>query len=536
MVNRMKPLNMMDFTGGVNLRPEAFQLAENELPEMVNLEVDPRGGVNTRKSWRYSNPSVVTTAVWNPRNAYTHRDQNNAQWTYVVNGGVDKQLYGSGPGGAWASVLTDCNAVPHGADFVSWDDYVYVVRGAASPSARVLGNTPVLLTACASANWQNDYTAPGVTDTFPIADLIAQHQGYMFVAGTWEDGTRHPNRIRWSHPNNPVRWALDDYIDISEGGQLITGIVPFSDRVVIFKPDAVWALFGYSAETWEVTNLSRTIGCLNQQGIARSEEAVFFISWPHGVFAYTGTKVEEISVQIRTVFQDNLMDPAAMANSFVGWLGRRLWVSLPYNGKRPPPDDATRAFVWDPVMTSWTMFVGANASVPGPYIERIETDTDDNEVTFMRTNPYSVALNYVSGDATDECAPNQVQPFTTHLRTRWVDAGAPTWKKSWRRPDFLLRALTVDSSLNVQVFHDFDNYNAQRSFIIAYTPDNAVAVYGDFNWGDGTVYGGSSQTSSVERGSTMGRAGTVQLLIDGYPGVQWGLNGIIFKYIPRRFR
>jgi hypothetical protein len=126
-------------------------------------------------------------------------------------------------------------------------------------------------------------------------------------------------------------------------------------------------------------------------------------------------------------------------------------------------------------------------------------------------------------------------PFETRLRTRWLDAGAPTWKKSWRRPDFLLRSLTVDSSVNIQVYHDFDNSNAQRSFIVSYTPDAVVSRWGDFVYGDGTKYGGSDQSSSVERGGTMGRAGVVQLALSGLPGVQWGLNGIIFKFIPRRF-
>jgi hypothetical protein len=533
MVNRLKPLNMMDFTGGVNLRPEAFQLAENELPEMINLEVDPRGGINTRKGWRYTTANQVKTGPWNPRNAYTHRDANGNQWTYVT---AANNLYGALPTGAWSNVTTPCTADPHQADFASWDDLVYVARGRANASAFIAGLTATTLTVSAAANWQNDYTAPGATDTFPAAELIAQHQGYMFVAGTREDSVDYPNRVRWSHPNNPRRWAKDDYIDISEGGQRITAIIPFTDRLLVFKPDAVWALFGYSAETWEMTNVSRTIGCLNQQTVARSEDAVFFLSWPQGVFAYTGTQISELSVQIRTVFMDNWIDPSSAVNSWVGWVGRRLWVSLPYSGKHPGPDDAATAFVWDPVMSSWTMFRGADNDVPGPYVERVETNTEESQVAFVRLSPYAVSLDYVPGDATDECVPGEVRQFTTHMRTRWIDAGSPTWKKSWRRPDFLLRAVTVDASLNVQVFHDFDNYNAQRHFMLAYTPDAQQSVYGTFNWGDGTEYGGSTQTSSVERGSTMGRAGTVQLQIDGYPGVQWGLNGIIFKYIPRRFR
>lgn len=539
MVNRLKPLNVMDFTGGVNLRPETFQLLENELPFMLNMEVDPRGGINTRMSWRYANPNPATPGAWNPRNAFLHVTAAGDKYLMLanspasgqvevraqVNNAAFTEVQGANPG-----------ASPHGADFASWGDLVYVSRGSTASFAWN-GSTVIPLAASGAANWQNDYTAPGSTDTCPRADIISQHSGYLFTASTYEDAGTYPNRIRWSHPNNPRRWAAGDYIDISEGGQRITAIVPFSDRLLIFKPDSVWALYGYNAETWEVANISRTIGAHSQQVVARSEDAVFFLSWPEGVFAYTEkANIQELSVQIRHVFGGYRMDPVAMDNAYMGWVGRRLWVSLPYLEDAPSPDDARTAFVWDPVLGSWTMFRGADMCVPGPYIERVEADEVRNQLTFIRQYPYPVTLDNDLFTAVDECRPTHEHMFDTVIRTRWLDAGNPTWKKSWRRPDFLLRALAFDSVVNVQVFHDFDNYNAERSFLVQYTPDNYPSVWGHFIYGDGTLYGGSDQTQSVERGGTMGRAGVVQLQAVGNPGVRWGLNGIIFKFIPRRFR
>jgi hypothetical protein len=424
------------------------------------------------------------------------------------------------------------------ADFASWGDLMYVVKGTAS--AYLDGATATALTACAAANWQNDYAAPGATDTFPIADFVGVHMGYMFTARTIEDSTKFPNRIRWSHPNNPRRWAKDDYIDITEGAGRITAILPFSDRLMIFKPDSVWALYGYDADTWDVANVSRTVGAISRQAVCRNEQAVFFMAWPQGVFAYTGTKLDEISVQVRPVFADGKMDPAFVTNSWVAWVDRRLWCSVPYN-TQPAPTDAQTVFVWDPTITSWTMFRGGDLNVPGPFVELPD---GDKFVAYTRKQRYLIRVNGGSAAATDEVVPGTVVPFDTRFRTKWVDAGAPTWRKSWRRPDFLLRGLTLDTAVNVQVFHDYDNFNAERSFQVLYSPDNYPALWTvdgnpvnhGFQWGDGTNFGGSDQTSSVERGGTMGRAGTVQLLCVGNPGVTWGLNGIIFKYVPRRFR
>jgi hypothetical protein len=195
-------------------------------------------------------------------------------------------------------------------------------------------------------------------------------------------------------------------------------------------------------------------------------------------------------------------------------------------------------FVWDPALGSWTTFRGAedHPCVPGPYVELTAYDENEPLISFVRMDPYPVVLDDVRTGAVDECVPGEPHPFCARFRTRWLDAGAPTWKKSWRRPDLLLRGLEVTTTVNVQVFHDYDYGNAERSFVVAYTPDNFPDTWGSFVYGDGTTYGGSAQTTSVERGGTMGRAGAVQLLAVGNPGDSWGVNGIIFKYIPRRFR
>lgn len=552
MVNRLKPLNLFDFTGGINLRPETFQLKDNEVPDLLNMEVDPRGGINTRNGWTGFGPKA-TTATWNPRSAYAHtRSTGERIWMVANKPGATGQVLSRTSIGAWTNVGDGtANATPHTADYVAWGDDVYVVRGTAQ-SLRWDGTTATLLTTSAAANWQNDYAAPGATDTFPLGQLVEQQNGYMFVAGTNEDGVARPNRVRWSHPNNPRRWAQADYVDITDGGQRITAIVAFSDRLLVFKPDSVWALFGYDADTWEMTNISRTVGCWSQQAICRNESAVFFLSWPQGIFGYTERGgIVELSVPIRTVFQDKKMDPDAIDNSWLGWVGRRLWCSLPYLDDPPPPQDACTVFVFDPSLSepgSWVMFRGAEQLppgmplVPGPYMERTDADQNTPLIACGRRFAYLLQLEANASNAKDEQPPGTPLAFATRFRTKWLDAGAPTWRKSWRRPDFLLRGMTFDTAVNVQVFHDLDNYNAERSFVVTYTPDNFLAVYGTdgvrphFVWGDGTLYGGSDQTSSVERGGTMGRAGAVQLLCVGAAGVTWGLNGIIFKFVPRRFR
>ena len=299
----------------------------------------------------------------------------------------------------------------------------------------------------------------------------------------------------------------------------------------------MWALFGYDADTWELTNISRTIGCVNQQLVARNEAAVFFLSWPQGVFAYTeGGTVDEISVQIRRVFEDHQIDPAAMANAWIGWVGRRLWVSMPYALTKlpqvPAPTTPSPCSCSTRCTKSWTMFHGADGNVPGPYMERVEADDVENQVTFMRKTPYTVRLDGPIEAAVDEYLPGVLTPFDTKLRTKWLDAGAPdVAQESGGAPTSCSRvgASTPSSTSRCSTTSTPTTRNGRSRSPSPRT--TSPPTTNEFVWGDETRYGGSDQSSSVERGGTMGRAGTVQLALSGTRGVPWGLNGIIFKFI-----
>lgn len=48
-----------DFTGGLNLRADAFQLGRNESPDLLNVEIDQRGGFQMRRGIQRWNSSAV---------------------------------------------------------------------------------------------------------------------------------------------------------------------------------------------------------------------------------------------------------------------------------------------------------------------------------------------------------------------------------------------------------------------------------------------------------------------------------------------
>ena len=58
-----KLATMESFVGGLNLRADQFDLAENESPDMINVTVDPRGGVAMRSGVDRRNATALAADV-----------------------------------------------------------------------------------------------------------------------------------------------------------------------------------------------------------------------------------------------------------------------------------------------------------------------------------------------------------------------------------------------------------------------------------------------------------------------------------------
>src|SRR5690606_18129691 len=133
-----------------------------------------------------------------------------------------------------------------------------------------------------------------------------------------------------------------------DGGPRITALMSFEDHLLIFKPDSVWALYGYDRESWQLVKKSATCGALSPQAVTRSEGAVFFYPPAErgAIFIYGGERPVEISEPIRPALQ-------AMVNHdlvWVGWIARKLWVTLPWSYERGGLSGSGDMLGWDPTL------------------------------------------------------------------------------------------------------------------------------------------------------------------------------------------
>lgn len=525
-----------DFTGGLNLRADQFQLAPNESPRMLNVEIDPRGGVFSRGAMRAINSTAVTGS-WNPK---ILKQFSGASNNYIMlgtgklgatNGGVYQST-----GSNFTNLSIDVSSEV-GPSFAPWGSDLYISTGLTTSSIVWNGATKTTLTA-SGPTWQNTYTTPDLVNKhMPSAKHSVTHAGKIFVANTRENGANFPNRIRWSHPNNPTNWAADDYIEINDGGAEIRAMTVFAGHLVIFKPNGVYAIFGYDSDSFQVVEVSRSVGCPSPQAVATTERGVYFFSYPDGLMLYTGERVLDLFEPIRPALVSGEINPLASDDIHVNYVNRRIWVSVPYD-----PNSALSypsvSFVYDPTVSqrgAWLMFSTADSRGAAGGCTFVETSGATKHLIAHPTEPrvlsvdlYDVPFDNITG--------TDVQ-FTSRYRTRWIDAGSYSQKKMFRRPDIIAKQNTSESAINIKAFADYEEADSGgiKEFLVTVPASGSGMTWGTSNWGE-TPWGYANTGSQIITGRSIGLANSIQLEFTGPTGQRWGLNSYTLKYNPRRVR
>ena len=242
-------LQASDFTGGINFRADQFQLAPNESPGMLNVDIDPRGGIFSRAGYQKKHTNAISfSGEWNPKGLYDLRGTTpNIMLTtgYQTTGSYDGRVFKS-TGGDFTT-LDSGAATPlnvkstNGASFTTWNLTLYIALGSSATNMYkwATGDAYATSLLASGPTWQ-PYAQP-TGGYMPRAELCVAHANKMFVANTYEDGVAYPNRLRWSHENLPEDWYQDDYIDINAGGEGIRGIVIVDGQLLIFKQKAIFS-------------------------------------------------------------------------------------------------------------------------------------------------------------------------------------------------------------------------------------------------------------------------------------------------------
>lgn len=338
-----------DFTGGLNLSTDTFQLMPNESPDLMNVVLDSRGGFETRRGVR-----PLSTAEMDPQAMWPFGDRlmvwngTAVYWTEANLGGTYEKVNGT------IKNATDIQAAV-------LKDTCYMVLGHHAAPRKWDGQTTNHQQL--GPQWRDDYgSATG--SNMPRAKYAATYSDYLWIANTSEDDQAHTSRVRFSHPNMPEAWRSFDWIDVRVGQDRdeITGLAAHTDHLLVFKNNSIHGIYGYDPDTFAVVTIADEVGAPGPNAIVETPLGVIFHDDKTGVYLYDGRQVQWLFEPLypaieRGEIQMNL----GPKDVHLGWVDQRLWVTVPWKTDVILSDWTMQGFddsLWVPVNKYATQAVG----------------------------------------------------------------------------------------------------------------------------------------------------------------------------------
>lgn len=559
----------VDFTGGYNALQDRFLLAPNESPDMLNVDVSRRGGVERRRAVSDFGDHQPFGNTTRPEKLFEHRDQvNNTSKVVATAGGVGSTEMAHTIGAAWTDIVNtaDCEILDHammngkswfsgGLDFTqSWS----------TPSG-----TPDAATAevpDAHAAYQNDYaTAAG--NIFPKCRFIDSHGGFMWAAYTDEGVNVHPTRVRFSHPGYADRWAEDDWIDVGdEDGDEIVKIASFRDQLLVFLNRSIYAVLGYSRQNFQVVKVSSSVGATNYNGVCVNPEGVWFFSPDRGVYFYNGDGEPKWAFEkVYPLMERGETDNDDLDNVHVASVRGRVWVRMPMENY------TSRCFVFDPATAAWSVY-------DVDMLTNVEFQNANGEVLHVAATGTQVGAVSTAGlvrldvdtayDTFNDLATSTLVGVDSYYTTRWIDSGSAFLPKRYKTPEFIMAGPSAHT-VQAEVYFDYydgsprktllinvagtgsadslvwddddglapyvtvDHGTAENPDVVNHSADNSGSFWGSRQW----AYSSASTQDEVIRAGSIGGSGrSVALKFRGPTNVQWEIRGFTLKYLPKKPR
>jgi len=546
-----------DFRGCLNLRADQFNIAHNESPALLNVEVDPRGGVRRRDAVAKVNATALDNEIISLMSHYeagTNQvlvaalDPATTKSQIFYNADATGNFTGPIQVGS-VNVYFDTAQPPRR---VTFNDDTYIVNG-------VMLHNDSGVTTSSAVKWDGATATALLPDIdgsaghFPCARYTTTWAEFVWVAYTLESGTTYKNRVRFSAVNDAENWTATDYIDIDigEDGDHITAIIPDADRLLVFKQNSIYAIYGFSRDSFEVRNLTRTAGCREGTQPVAATAGVFFWYAEEGIYIVSYDNVAWVFERIKPAMTYDVGQPALSLDTppSMMWFDERLWVSVDYqsddNISGSSQNNRRNVFVWDPSLGptgSWTRHDINARSLLGyrpsgdTHLGIAVTSNITTVASFDRISKLDQNYDY------DDYVGAPVDEINSFYHTGWFVGNRPTFPKRWGKT----RTVVLSDNNCVIVMYVYKDYDPSTA-LVGYsktltglgTPalwDAETSEWDDTEWQPE----GTSDRYAFGRWPTIGTAQAISLRFQVSPipatRGKWGITSIIGMYRTRRLR
>ena len=275
--------------GGLNQSLASKDIEDNELAASLNMELTATQALRKRDGTSLAD-NGATLASSTLKSLVTYQRNNGSE---VVIGTYGNKIYRTAPADPGSHTLTDITGVAitmsnnSDWDWAVMDDKLYGVDGQAATSTN-----PIVIADHTTDAAVATATAP---DSFPRGKFIT-----TFARRLWIVDATAPNTLHYSGLGDALMWDTSSgaanagsIVVGQDEGDYITGIMPWLDRLIIFKRKRIYMLIPGSPNTdrtqFNMKLLTDRLGCVDWRTIQQVLNDVIFLS-DYGVASLQATQ------------------------------------------------------------------------------------------------------------------------------------------------------------------------------------------------------------------------------------------------------
>ena len=298
----IREVDLRNFSGGINTRDAASELAEDEFPLSMNVTIDERGSVTKRLGYQRRFASAVGT-------------------------GLVSNMFWWGSKGWLISQIGTGMHKDNAAAFHTW-----------TTNARVgmceFGGYLAMIHPVDGVRLYDGTTVTGPFTNAPVGNTIAAWQNKLWAAG--DPG--NPSRVRWSAAGTPGTWNVGDFNDLREkDSALITCLtgasgIDVSGRpgLLVFKQESSYRI--YDSATGAYNTIDASMGCASNIG-AVSVYGLTVVANTRGLFMTNGLEaLTEVSGKVENFFHKDQINQSRPDLFAAGRYQDSLFFSFPRAG------------------------------------------------------------------------------------------------------------------------------------------------------------------------------------------------------------
>lgn len=294
-----QPLRLGPFIGGLNTVSDPTAIADAELVECLNFELDIDGSLISRPPMQ----ELAGHASWTQR-IITLCEAIFSGTHYLIGSNVDGVYYYTG--GSWTLITATFQASVG----VQYANTVYLVPkpGSANPGGKW---DPV-----------GGFTAIAA---IPQGQAAVIHKERLYIT-PGISATTNASRLKFSDSGDFETWGASDFIDISQGdGTNLVDLTVFQDNLLLFKEHSSYIL-AYDVRPTDavVREISSTIGVVRQFCVVNYENQVYIIDHLGWVYEIINHDFHRINTKVPFIRDDTAPSSFADEKIFLSLLEDRL--------------------------------------------------------------------------------------------------------------------------------------------------------------------------------------------------------------------